>query len=307
MTHISGPAEAATSTTVIQRAPAGSVLTAVRHVGRPSGPARTPIWRPAGALGDGTPVSVRALVAADRWWWPEWCAALSPHTQHQRFLRNSPTPTRDLDQLIDGVDGMQHVAVVAAVPAATSPIPAPRSWTEPMAVPVAVGRFIRPFPNSTDAEVAFTVTDAWQGRGVGTLLLNALVDRALALGITSFTALMSADNRRSIRLLKHAGKITRRERDGCGAVEFRVALSHRPDNAVESSRPSVDWHLGVGFARGTVGGTEHQVDQLCRELRSQSDQATLDKQVAARGARTDTTGVVDQHDIARHQRACTSA
>ena len=48
-------------------------------------------------------------------------------------------------------------------------------------VSVAVGRFIRLRTDGDIEEVACTVTDAWQRRGVGTLLISTLVIAALAL------------------------------------------------------------------------------------------------------------------------------
>jgi L-amino acid N-acyltransferase YncA len=44
------------------------------------------------------------------------------------------------------------------------------------------------------ADLTVSVVDAWQGRGVGTILLSALVPRATANGITRFVALTLDDN-----------------------------------------------------------------------------------------------------------------
>ena len=94
-------------------------------------------------------------------------------------------------------------------------------------MPVAVGRFIRLSTDSTVAEVAYTVTDAWQGRGVGTLLMQALVSAAGALRVTAFTATVLAENQPSLRLLQKAGRVSRREANGT-EVELDVELSVLP-------------------------------------------------------------------------------
>ena len=94
-------------------------------------------------------------------------------------------------------------------------------------VPVAVGRFIRLRTDGAVAEVACTVTDAWQRRGMGTLLMQTLVTAARALGVTTFTATVLAENRPSLRLLHTAGRVTRRETDGCGTVDLDIELAGR--------------------------------------------------------------------------------
>lgn len=183
--------------------------------------------RQVGVLGDGTPVSVRPLVAADRAWFAEWAASLSDQSKYRRFFScYTELSARMLDRLVDDVDGIRHVAFVATVPAFPAP-GGPPSWPDARTVPVAVGRFIRPRTDATVAELACTVTDAWQGRGVGTLVLRALVIAARALGVSTFTATVLAENLPSLRLLAKAGRVIRREADGA-EVELDVELVAPP-------------------------------------------------------------------------------
>ena len=65
------------------------------------------------------------------------------------------------------VDGRDHVAVVAISPQGDA----------------ISARIIRDTPRSDDAEVAFEVVDAWQGRGVGRRLLTAIVEAAGRIGL----------------------------------------------------------------------------------------------------------------------------
>ncbi len=55
------------------------------------------------------------------------------------------------------------------------------------------------------AEVAFVVADAWQGRGLGSRLLHALISRARARGIGYLDADVLAANPRMLGLLEHSG------------------------------------------------------------------------------------------------------
>jgi GNAT superfamily N-acetyltransferase len=65
--------------------------------------------------------------------------------------------------------------------------------------PVGIGRLVR---EGDRAEVAFAVADAWQGRGVGTVLADRLAADARAAGIACFHADVKAGNVRSLALLR---------------------------------------------------------------------------------------------------------
>jgi RimJ/RimL family protein N-acetyltransferase len=85
---------------------------------------------------------------------------------------------------------------------------------------VAVGRYDRTH-EAHRAEVAFVVTDAWQGRGVGPMLLRRLVDSARAVGITCFIAHVLPENQRMLDMFAHADLgATRRIVDGVVLVEI---------------------------------------------------------------------------------------
>jgi GNAT superfamily N-acetyltransferase len=68
-----------------------------------------------------------------------------------------------------------------------------------------------------DGEVAVLVEDAWQGRGVGTRLLDELVARA---GRSRFTADVAYGNPRGLRLLKRLG----RTRVSAGPDGYRIVM-----------------------------------------------------------------------------------
>jgi GNAT superfamily N-acetyltransferase len=107
---------------------------------------------------------------------------LGPRSRHLRFggAKNVLTPS-DLE-LLARVDGTHHVLV---------------AYVE--GEPVGIARLVR---DSNAAEVAFAVVDDWQGKGVGTVLVDRLAEDARAAGIQRFTAQIRADNAPSLALAR---------------------------------------------------------------------------------------------------------
>jgi acyl-CoA synthetase (NDP forming)/GNAT superfamily N-acetyltransferase len=71
--------------------------------------------------------------------------------------------------------------------------------------PVAVGHGLFVGTGGGRAEVAFAVADAWQGRGVGTVLLGQLAEVAAQEGIDTFTALVLPENTRMLEMFRESG------------------------------------------------------------------------------------------------------
>jgi acetyl coenzyme A synthetase (ADP forming)-like protein len=95
---------------------------------------------------------------------------------------------------------------------------------------VAVGRYDVFTEKTTEegkvAEVAFLVEDAFQGRGIGTQLLQQLTVYARSLGITKFEAFVLRDNRAMMRMFRDSGYTLTRELDeGVFGVEFPIEYS----------------------------------------------------------------------------------
>jgi RimJ/RimL family protein N-acetyltransferase len=142
-------------------------------------------------LADGAQVVIRALQREDRTGLKAALARLSDESRYLRFATAKPRLSeRELDHLVD-VDHHGHEALVA-IDAATGE-------------GVAVVRYVRLEGEPAAAEVAATVIDDWQGRGLGGAMLARLARRAREEGHCALRASTLAENRRSIAMLRRAG------------------------------------------------------------------------------------------------------
>ena len=87
---------------------------------------------------------------------------------------------------------------------------------------VGIARYIRDPKDPTVAELAVTVIDDWQGRGLGTELLTRIMQRADEEGITRFTALVDAENELMHSLLQDIGGDLHVTESGAGVVDYEL-------------------------------------------------------------------------------------
>jgi GNAT superfamily N-acetyltransferase len=167
-------------------------------------------------------------------------------SEHSRYLRYLGPKLRLSDAEIryfTEVDHHDHEALVAIEPGTGDGI--------------GVARYVRREGDPTAAELAVAVIDDWQRRGIGSRLTSALADRARAEGVTTFTALMLAENEQMLSLLDELGRtrITSRER---GTVEVSVDLTPGELERLKGMfrrvgrgelTPLAPWHLSRPWVR----------------------------------------------------------
>jgi RimJ/RimL family protein N-acetyltransferase len=165
-------------------------------------------------LPDGTPARLRAVADGDRQLLQDMYAQLSASSRYGRFLSTPPRLTElTLDRLVDDVDQIDHVAVILLAPAGRAD-----------EAPVGVGRMIRYAAQPDTADIAFAVADAWQGRGVGTVLARTLLAHRPA-GVTRLVTLVAADNSASLAILAGLGTV---ERTAAGNGTYEVTIRLNP-------------------------------------------------------------------------------
>ncbi len=119
-------------------------------------------------------------------------ALMSEESQYRRFLTGTPRLTDAQAAYFTEVDHVDHEAYVAHSPQDETYI-------------IGAARFIR-YPSAPDdAELAITVADSWHHRGLGTVLVRVLGERAIEVGVKRFRAEMMAHNEAVLRLLRSAG------------------------------------------------------------------------------------------------------
>lgn len=147
-------------------------------------------------LRDGTEAFVVPLLPANREALQQEYEHLSSKTRFGRFLTAVPELSDAmLDRLVDDVDGVDHVALVLLV--------VTEDGTE---LPLGLARIIRYPDDPTAADVAVTVVDEQQGRGVATALLEVLMRRRPK-GVERIDTVINASNAASLAMLRRLGEV----------------------------------------------------------------------------------------------------
>jgi len=166
-------------------------------------------------LRDGTPVYIRRLRPDDKERLRAAFVRLSASTIYSRFLHPVTALTPHAIEQLTGSDFRDRVALTATVA------------DEQGETMIAVGRFVRLAGDGERAEVAFTVADAYQHRGVATLLLKELVGLARERGIRELAAHMLYDNVPMAGVLRNSGLPMRQTAaDGVRSVVLDLAAGH---------------------------------------------------------------------------------
>lgn len=180
---------------------------------------------------------------------------LSPTSLHMRFFGGSRRAAAETAERVCSTSAAQGGALIA--------------WHGDAVVGVA--EFYRTAP--TEAELAVTVAELWHHRGIGTLLIEHLIEVARTRGIRSWTADVLCDNRAMLRVLQDMGLPLHRRLEGGvvtavipldlpvddpGREEFLSAMGVRERSADAASllplfRPTTVAVAGAGRRPDSVG------------------------------------------------------
>lgn len=144
-------------------------------------------------LRDGARVRLRPIAPEDKELLAASFERLSEQSRYRRFLTAKSKLSRtELAYLVDEVDHRDHEAIMALDPISGAML--------------GIARYVRSKDDPEIAEVAVTVADDWQRRGLGKALLDRLTYRARQEGIRRFSALVLGDNRPALGLFADLGE-----------------------------------------------------------------------------------------------------
>ncbi|HEY0717245.1 MAG TPA: GNAT family N-acetyltransferase [Streptosporangiaceae bacterium] len=160
-------------------------------------------------LRDGSEVLIRPVRAGDAGLLAAGFARLSPESRRLRFLTAKDTLRPAELRYLTDVDHHDHEALGALDPADGQG--------------VGIARYIRDAADPRTAEIAVTIADGWQGRGLGTELVSRLAGRARREGIERFVALTAGGNvAMGLLLRRMGGTVLARE---FGTTEYELPLA----------------------------------------------------------------------------------
>jgi acetate---CoA ligase (ADP-forming) len=201
-------------------------------------------------LRDGSTVHVRPTRAGDEAAILAFLGGLSEESRYFRFFSGAPNLKEAARRaaISDLHERCNLVAIMGVEPSI-----------------VAQAGYVR---SGTDrAEVAFAVGEAFQGRGISTILLGQLADIAHVVGIPTFEASVLGENHRMIGVFRESGfKVSTHA--SAGVIELEFPTSLRPEAIARFARreqiaataalehvlapPSVAV-IGASRTRGTIG------------------------------------------------------
>jgi GNAT superfamily N-acetyltransferase len=155
-------------------------------------PAPTDVPESVVTLLDGSEVAIRALRKEDAELERDFIRNLSPESRWMRFLGQIGEPSDSLIRKLTELDYQHDMAFIAL------------SREGGIAHEVGVSRYSLA-PDGQSCECAVTVADAWQGKGLGTVLMRDLIDIARRRGIRSMFSIDANENERMRELARDLG------------------------------------------------------------------------------------------------------
>jgi GNAT superfamily N-acetyltransferase len=159
----------------------------------------------------GETVTIRPIHPADRVMESEFVRNLSVETKHYRFFCGlKELSPAEVKRLCD-VDGVHSMAFVATVQ---------RDGHE---TEIGVSRYAE-LEGDDAGELAVTIADAWQDKGLGQLLLQRLVTYAKSHGVKRLYSLELADNGAMRELADELGMSVTHDPDDSNLVIYSLTL-----------------------------------------------------------------------------------
>jgi GNAT superfamily N-acetyltransferase len=148
---------------------------------------------------DGVEIIVRPVRMSDEEALQDFFYSLSDESARLRFMTHKTAyPHAEMQRLVDA-DYVGSLGLVASVPGTGELIAMARYDMDPAT------RF---------GDIAFAVRDAWQRRGIGSILMRRMLEAARANGLQGFSADVLAGNRGMLMVFQQSGLVVQSRFDG---------------------------------------------------------------------------------------------
>src|SRR6266704_3243438 len=160
-------------------------------------------------LRDGSTATIRVATLGDASVMADFFHRLSPQSRQQRFFSFAEPTLEFVRSLSDSSNPRAQLTLVVI-----------RKSDDRDEI-VAAGSYVA--RDETTAEVAMAVEDRFQGKGIGTHLLERLALLAARAGFTRFWAVTHLENRGMVEVFRHSGfALTEKVESGCLELDFSV-------------------------------------------------------------------------------------
>jgi RimJ/RimL family protein N-acetyltransferase len=168
-------------------------------------------------LKDGTVVTIRAIRPDDKDRFAEAFKNLERESVYTRFFRFKKNLTADELKTATEVDFENTVALVVTIP--------DDGGDETI---IGAGRYVKYHPPNPQgsAEIAFTVEEDFQGRGIASRILRHLIQIAREKGVSQFEAEVLAENRSMLTVFSRSGLPVKQSLEG-GTLHITISLSEQ--------------------------------------------------------------------------------
>jgi acetyltransferase len=163
-------------------------------------------------LRDGRRVLVRPVLPQDEELTSAFFRRLPQRARYDRFMAPMPHLPPELVKRFTNVDYRSHVALVAEI------------FTGGHETVVAEARYACG-ADPAEAEFAVSVAEAWQGRGLASLLLGKLLCRAAEAGLTRMVGETLASNATMLHLARKAGFTATRSTEVHGLIHLEKVIA----------------------------------------------------------------------------------
>lgn len=180
-------------------------------------------WEADVVLRDGAAAQLRPVLPEDAERLQRMHAGQSESSIYLRYFTYKSTLTeKELDRFTH-VDHYDRVALVVLLGGTTGEQQI-----------IGVGGFDR-IEGTSEAEVSFNISDAHQGRGIGSILLEHLAAAGREHGVEDFSAEVLPENRKMLTVFSEAGfEVQRKYEDGVVLLQFSIDPTERSRAVMES-------------------------------------------------------------------------